>query len=37
VVVHIEQLAEDRYVVRVRDNGPGIVKNQIPNIFGKLL
>ena len=37
VAVHIEQLAEDRYVVRVRDNGPGIVKSQIPNIFGKLL
>ena len=27
----------DRFSVRVRDNGPGIVKKQIPNIFGKLL
>jgi len=27
----------DRFRVRVRDNGPGIVKKQIPNIFGKLL
>jgi len=27
----------DRFTVRVRDNGPGIVKKQIPNIFGKLL
>ena len=35
--VDIKQLAEDRYVMRVEDNGPGIVKAQIPNIFGKLL
>ncbi|MFH1746475.1 MAG: DNA topoisomerase VI subunit B [Planctomycetota bacterium] len=35
--VHIDQLAEDRFRVTVRDNGPGIVKSQIPNIFGKLL
>ena len=27
----------DRFGVRVRDNGPGIVRKQIPNIFGKLL
>ena len=27
----------DRFTVAVRDNGPGIVKKQIPNIFGKLL
>ena len=29
--------AEKRFVVTVRDNGPGIVPQQIPNIFGKLL
>ncbi len=28
---------DDRFRVTVRDNGPGIVKSQIPNIFGKLL
>jgi DNA topoisomerase-6 subunit B len=28
---------EDRFTVRVRDNGPGIVRKQVPNIFGKLL
>ena len=27
----------DRFTVCVRDNGPGIVRKQIPNIFGKLL
>ncbi len=27
----------DRFTVGVRDNGPGIVKKQIPKIFGKLL
>jgi DNA topoisomerase VI subunit B len=35
--VHIEQTSADRYKVGVQDNGPGIVKKQIPLIFGKLL
>jgi len=35
--VLIEQLAEERFRITVRDNGPGIVKQQVPNIFGKLL
>jgi len=35
--VTIDQLAEERFRVTVRDNGPGIVRAQIPNIFGKLL
>ena len=37
VQVSIKQVGEDRHVMRVEDNGPGIVKSQIPNIFGKLL
>jgi DNA topoisomerase-6 subunit B len=37
VVVEIEQVAEDRFRVAVEDNGPGIVRSQIPRIFGKLL
>ncbi len=37
ISVKIRQLHDDRYRVTVRDNGPGIVKDQIPNIFGKLL
>ncbi|MBN2563015.1 MAG: DNA topoisomerase VI subunit B [Phycisphaerae bacterium] len=35
--VKISQSDAERFCVTVRDNGPGIVKNQIPNIFGKLL
>ncbi len=35
--VHIETTGANRYKVGVQDNGPGIVKQQIPNIFGKLL
>ena len=37
IEVQLTQVAYDRYIMRVRDNGPGIVKSQIPNIFGKLL
>jgi DNA topoisomerase-6 subunit B len=37
IEVHVEQTAEDRFRVTVKDNGPGIVKQQIPNVFGKLL
>ena len=35
--VHIEQTGANRYKVGVQDNGPGILKKQIPLIFGKLL
>lgn len=28
---------KERYRIMVRDNGPGIVKKQIPNVFGRLL
>jgi len=37
ISVEIKMLEEDRFVVTVEDNGPGIVKEQIPKIFGKLL
>ena len=37
IIVEVKQLAENRFVVSVEDNGPGIVKAQIPNVFGKLL
>jgi len=35
--VHIEQTGPNHYKVGVQDNGPGILKKQIPLIFGKLL
>ena len=37
--VQIDQAGESgkRYAVSVQDNGPGIVRKQIPLIFGKLL
>ncbi|GAB6187718.1 hypothetical protein JCM17478_32200 [Thermopirellula anaerolimosa] len=35
--VRIEAVSENRFRVSVQDNGPGIVKKQIPLIFGKLL
>ncbi len=37
ISVDIQQTAADRFRVSVTDNGPGIVKNQIPRIFAKLL
>ena len=37
IYVELQQLKEDRFKVIVEDNGPGIVKEQIPKIFGKLL
>ena len=37
IEVQLTQVADDRYIMRVCDNGPGIIKSQIPNIFGKLL
>jgi DNA topoisomerase-6 subunit B len=37
ISVELEQTAETRFRVTVTDNGPGIVKNQIPKIFAKLL
>ena len=37
IYVELQQLKEDRFKVVVEDNGPGIVKEQIPKIFGKLL
>ncbi|HHT9153753.1 MAG TPA: DNA topoisomerase VI subunit B, partial [Candidatus Hypogeohydataceae bacterium YC40] len=38
IVVKIDPTEhEDRFRVTVEDNGPGILKNQIPRIFAKLL
>src|SRR5215831_18871087 len=37
VWVHVEQTGPNRFKVGIQDNGPGILKKQIPLIFGKLL
>lgn len=37
ITVKIKNLREDIFLVSVQDNGPGIVKEQIPRVFGKLL
>jgi len=37
IKVEIAPTGEDRFKVAVEDNGPGIVKDQIPKVFGKLL
>jgi len=37
IEIGIKQTAESRFRVWVQDNGPGIVKAQIPHIFGRLL
>nr|MBI4156904.1 DNA topoisomerase VI subunit B [Candidatus Woesearchaeota archaeon] len=37
ISVTLSQLSENRIKVVVEDNGPGIVKKQIPNVFAKLL
>jgi DNA topoisomerase-6 subunit B len=37
ISVALQEVAEDRIRILVEDNGPGIVRAQIPKIFGKLL
>ena len=37
ISVEINQIAAKRFIVSITDNGPGIVRNQIPKIFAKLL
>src|SRR3989344_5632467 len=37
IKIELQQINENRFNIIVEDNGPGIVKQQIPNIFGKLL
>ncbi|MEE9525158.1 MAG: DNA topoisomerase VI subunit B [Candidatus Woesearchaeota archaeon] len=35
--IHEKPKVTDRYRIIIEDNGPGVVKKQIPNIFAKLL
>src|SRR5690606_34800363 len=34
---HLPEVGENRYRVTIEDNGPGIVRKQVENIFGRLL
>jgi len=37
IIVSLTEFSEDRYHLVVEDNGPGIVKQQIPQVFARLL
>ncbi len=37
VLVEIRKAGEDRLAVAVEDNGPGILRREVPNVFGRLL
>jgi len=37
LLIEIQKVEKDSYRLIVEDNGPGIVKEQIPRVFGKLL
>lgn len=37
IIIEVIDMGNDRFRIMVEDNGPGIVKKQIPNIFAKLL
>jgi len=37
IIVKIERVDKDEFKVTEEDNGPGIVKKAIPNVFGRLL
>src|SRR3989338_2730271 len=37
LIIEIKELSEERFRVIVEDNGPGILKQNLPNVFGKLL
>jgi len=37
ITVKIKQVDENTYIVSVADNGPGIVRENVPRVFGKLL
>jgi len=37
IIVEVDEVSDGRYRVAVQDNGPGIVRAQVPKIFAKLL
>jgi DNA topoisomerase-6 subunit B len=37
VYVEVQKVDKDEFTIIVEDNGPGIVKREVPNVFGRLL
>jgi DNA topoisomerase-6 subunit B len=37
ILVEVTKTDKDEFLVVLEDNGPGIVKKQVPNVFGRLL
>lgn len=37
ITIKAVENADNKFILNVTDNGPGIVKNQVPNIFARLL
>ncbi len=37
ILVEVRKVDKDEFLVAVEDNGPGIVKREVPNVFGRLL
>ena len=37
LLIDIKTISENKFILTVRDNGPGIVKQQVPNVFARLL
>src|SRR2546429_379331 len=37
ILVEVSKVDKDDFLVVIEDNGPGIVKKEVPNVFGRLL
>jgi len=37
IFISLKQIGEDRFKISVKDNGPGVVEEQVPRAFGKVL
>ncbi|MEK6903241.1 MAG: DNA topoisomerase VI subunit B [Nanoarchaeota archaeon] len=37
IIVQIKSVTENKFIISVEDNGPGIIKSQLANVFGRLL
>ncbi len=37
LLIEVNKVDKDEFTVAIEDNGPGIVKKEVPNVFGRLL